>query len=205
MSAPHETAAPTRVDAPIRTIVAETLTPEAFAPFGEILTHKGLQPLPIQLYGDLVNTYKLAAIEADQPLEWLLVEGRLREFEIVFLERHFGVSQAFVPLGGNPFVISLAAPDCRLQDDVPAPEEVHAFIVPGDAGVQIHKGTWHEPPFALVDGSCLLATSHRALTEGLMGSLDSKGGIAHQGVANLDVDKRNILERSGTRYKVQLP
>lgn len=192
-------------DTPVRTIVAEPLSREAFAPFGEVLTHEGLEPLPIQLYGDLVKTYQLPAIETDQPMEWLLVEGRVREFEIVFLERHFGVSQAFLPLGGDPFVISLAAPDCRLQDGVPAPEEVHAFIVPGGAGVQIHKGTWHEPPFALVDGSCLLATSHRALTDGLMSRLDSQGGIAHEGVANVDVDKRNIRERSGTRYKVQLP
>lgn len=44
--------------------------------------------------------------------------------------------------------------------------EMRAFHVPGDAAIQIHRGTWHENPFPLRDGQWFLVTSHAALTLG---------------------------------------
>ena len=62
----------TAVDSSVETytIVAEPLTPEAFAPFGTVLTRRDQERLPINLYGGKVDVYRPAAIEADQPLEW---------------------------------------------------------------------------------------------------------------------------------------
>jgi ureidoglycolate lyase len=184
----------------VRTIVAEPLTTEAFAPFGEVLTLEGQERLPIDLYGDRIDVYRPALIHADTPIEWLLVYLRLREFRIHFLERHEELAQAFVPLAAHPFISVVAAPDAREEDGVPAFDEVRAFIVPGDRGIQIHRGTWHEPPFPLVDGALCLVTSHQALTAGLGSELDERREI-HR----LDVDKRNITERTGKILKVQLP
>lgn len=186
---------------PVHSIVAETLTADAFAPFGTVLTHEGVDPLPIRLY-DGVKTYRPAPldVDSDEPLEWLIVEGALREFRIHYLERHFKLAQAFIPMGGQPAVLAVASPDCRLEQGVPAPEEVRAFLIPGNAAVQIHRGTWHEPPFALVEGSTMLITSHQALTAGLGQELNEDGGINV-----MDVDKRNITESSRAVYRIQLP
>ena len=69
----------------IRTVTAEVLTPEAFAPFGEVLTVEGQDRLPIDLYGDRIDVFRPALIHADTPIEWLLVRSRIREFRRCFL------------------------------------------------------------------------------------------------------------------------
>jgi len=188
----------TTVDSSVETytIIAEPLTPESFAPFGTVLTRRDQERLPINLYGGKVDVYRPAAIDADQPLEWLLTRNHVRDFQVTYLERHHGVGQAFVALE-QPFISCVAAPDCDLVDGVPAFDQVHAFIIPAGQAVQIHKGAWHEPPFAIVDQSYTLITSHQALTAGLGLALDGKGEIG-----DLDVDKRNVLERTGKQLRI---
>ena len=90
----------TTVDSSVETytIVVEPLTPETFAPFGTVLTRRDQERLPINLYGGKVDVYRPAAIEADQPLEWLFTRNHVRDFRVQYLERHFGVGQAFVAL-----------------------------------------------------------------------------------------------------------
>lgn len=178
-------------------IRVEQLTPEAFAPYGVVLTAEGQEPLPITMYGDRFRVYRPAPLEADQPLEWLLNEADVRDFEVLFLERHLGVCQAFIPLGGNPWVLAVAAPDAELRSDVPAPETVHAFLIPAGHAVQMHLGTWHEPPFPVAAKSLLLSTSHEPVTRALQTELDEHGGIQR-----LDVDKRHLFERSGIHYRI---
>jgi len=188
----------TTVDSSVETytIIVEPLTPESFAPFGTVLTRRDQERLPINLYGGKVDVYRPAAIDADQPLEWLLTRNHVRDFQVTYLERHHGVGQAFVALE-QPFISCVAAPDCDLVDGVPAFDQVHAFIIPAGQAVQIHKGAWHEPPFAIVDQSYTLITSHQALTAGLGLALDGKGEIG-----DLDVDKRNVLERTGKQLRI---
>jgi ureidoglycolate lyase len=183
-----------------RTITAELVSPEAFAPFGHVIGVDGQERLPHNIYGDSFDAYRPAAIEADTPLEWLLVYSRLREFRVLFLERHQLLGQAFIPLGGQPFISVVARPDAREERGIPALDELHAFLVPGDRAIQIHKRTWHEPPFPLVDGSLVLVTSHGDLTMGLASNLDGQ-----REVDGLDVEKRNVTERAGYILKVQLP
>ena len=188
----------TTVDSSVETytIVAEPLTPEAFAPFGTVLTRRDQERLPINLYGGKVDVYRPAALDADQPLEWLLTRNHVRDFTVQFLERHLGVAQAFIALE-QAFISCVAAPGATLVDGVPAFDEVHAFIIPAGEAAQIHRGTWHEPPFAIVDQSYTLITSHQALTAGLGLALDAKGEIG-----DLDVDKRSITERTGKVLRI---
>lgn len=182
------------------TVKAEPLTREAFAPFGEVLGLEGLERLPIDIYGDRIDVYRPGVFESDQPVEFLLTRNRLREFRVHFLERHVELTQTFIPLAGHPFILAVAPPDCREEDGVPALDAVRAFFVPGHTAVNLRRGTWHEPPFPLVDGGLTLYTSHRALTQGLQSELDERGGI-HR----LDVEKRNITERSGIVLRIELP
>jgi ureidoglycolate lyase len=173
-------------------ITAEQLTREAFEPFGEVLG-TGTEPLPIDLYDGTIE------LEADQPVEFLHLRSRARPLRLKYIERHFELTQTFIPLAGHPFISVLARPDAELENGVPKPSEFHAFIVPGDTAINIHRGTWHEPPFPLHDDSLCLCISHRALTQGLGSELDERGGI-HK----LDVDKHNMAEL-GLDIQIRLP
>lgn len=144
----------------------ETLTPEAFAPFGVVLHPAGRERLPVNTYGDKLNLYR-EGFETDQPIEWFIVEGKRRPMSALFLERHMQITQAFVPMNGDGFVMVVAPPACADEDNgLPAYNLTRAFQVPGHMAVQLHRGTWHENPFPLKDGQWFLVTSHAALTRG---------------------------------------
>jgi ureidoglycolate lyase len=180
------------------TIVARQLDRETFAPFGEVLG-TGTPELPIDLYDGTIELTRPGELEADQPVEFLLLRSSVRPLRLKYIERHHQLTQTFIPLAGHPFVAVVARPDARIENGVPAPDEVNAFVVPGDAGINIHRGTWHEPPFPLVEGGLTICISHRALTQGLASTLDEKGGIQR-----LDVDKRNLAEH-GVSIDIRLP
>jgi ureidoglycolate lyase len=184
----------------VRTVIAEQLTREAFEPFGDVLAPEGLERLPIELYGGTFDSYRAGVLGSDRPVEFLVSRCRVREFRVHFLERHVELTQTFVPLGGAPFVVVVARPEARQEFGIPAFEEVRAFLVRGDVAVNLRRGTWHEPPFPLVDGTLMLFTSHLMLTRGLESGLDGRNEIDRQ-----DVEKRNVTERAGYVLRVALP
>lgn len=183
-----------------RTIRVERLDAEAFAPFGAVLAAEGDRQR-IDMYGSVVDVYTAGRIDADVPVEIFMSRSTIREFRVRFLERHMLLAQMFVPLCGTPFVVVVARPDAAEDaNGIPLVEEVRAFFVPGDKALMIHRGTWHEPPFPLADGSLRLTTTHAALTRGLETELDERKEIAGN-----DVEKRNVTERSGYVLRLELP
>lgn len=181
-------------------VKAQKLTREAFLPFGDVISVDGLDTLPIDLYSGTIDLYRPGYFESDQPVEFLLARSRFRPFELRYLERHLQITQTFIPLAGHPFMVAVARPEAEESDGLPKPDEIHAFVVPGDSAVNLKRGTWHEPPFPLVDGALTLITSHQALTRGLGSDLDRKGEIG-----KLDVDKRNVAGRIATSIRIELP
>lgn len=180
-----------------RIVTAEPWSPDAWRPFGEVLTRAGRERLPIDFYGDRADIYN-CAMEADEPIEYLISYLRLREMRVVYLERHVNITQAFIPIGGVPYLVAAAPADAPIVDGVPALDSVRAFVVPGDVPLQMNRGIWHEPPFPLQGEQLMLITSHQSLTRGL-----SQGNRAE--VSKLDVDKRNITERTGVELRIALP
>ena len=183
----------------VRTVVAEQLTLEAFEPFGDVIGPDGRERLPINLYGGTIDAFNIP-VQADEPFEWLVNRMRYRGLRIHNLEYHGGLSQAFLPMDGAPFIQVVAAADATLENDVPAAEEVRAFIVPGNRGVQIDVNVWHEPPFPIQSEQLLIVTSHQSLTKGLQSKVD-----VTQEIGQLDVDTRNITERTGYELHISLP
>jgi ureidoglycolate lyase len=181
------------------TVAAQVVTPEGFEPFGEMLTTSG-SPLP-HVYGDTMDVYRTGRLESDTPVEYIMTRYRLREFRVQFLERHHRLTQTFIPLEDNPFVVAVAAADAELDNGVPRVDDVHAFVVPGDAAVNLRRGTWHEVPFPLVDGGMTLVTSHAGVTDG-WAELDETREIAK---LDEDEEKRNVLDRTGMRLLIELP
>lgn len=173
---------------PFHTLRFEPLTPEAFAPFGTVLSPAARERLPINTYGDKLNLYR-QSFESDQPIEWFIVQGVKRDMQALFLERHMQLTQAFIPMNGDAFVTIVARPDAREENGMIALDEMRAFIVPGDMAIQIHRGTWHENPFPLKDGQWFLVTSHAALTLGHQKNPDQR----LQGLP-LDLERRWIKD-----------
>ena len=164
----------------VRTIAVEPLTQDAFAPFGDVLEPRG-EALP-HVYGDTMDVYQPGMHECDVETEFIVTRYRL-------------------PMGGAPFVLTVAAPDAPLENGLPVLDSVRAFLVPGEAAAAAHRGTWHEVPLPLVDNSLTLLTSHHGVTSG-WAELDEEQEI-HKG--DTDEEKLNVTDRSGVVLMLDLP
>jgi ureidoglycolate lyase len=180
-------------------IVAEPLTPESFRRFGAVLVPDAMDALPIDWYRGANDIRGPVSLDADVPVEYLLMRSVVRPLKLRYLERHQQLTQTFVPLDGSPFVFVGAPPDAQTKDGFPVVEELRAFLSPGRAGVNLFRGTWHEPAFPLVSGQLTLITSHRQLTIGLQAQPDANGEVA-----GYDLDKRSV-GRLAVNVTIALP
>lgn len=130
------------------------LTKENFAPFGDVIStaendHFLINGGSTERYHDLAkvelndNGRALINIFRATPLKYPL--------NIKMVERHPLGSQAFIPMGGNDYLV-LVAP----AGDTVSPGDLRAFHARGDQGINYHAGTWHHPVLALGDVSDFL-------------------------------------------------
>ena len=138
-----------------RRLIVETLTPQEFAAFGEVIEIDNRQYTSIN--NGLAHRYhKLATADVlDEGGEAIIsiFKACIPSFPLIIdsLERHPLGSQAFIPLLGNPFLI-LVAP----KGDSPKSSKIRAFVTNGRQGVNYFKGVWHFPLLALVERDQLL-------------------------------------------------
>ena len=60
------------------------------------------------------------------------------------IERHFNITQCFIPLDGAAIVMVVAPPtDPSDRSALPPPASVRAFLVGGDTGILLWKGVRH--------------------------------------------------------------
>jgi ureidoglycolate hydrolase len=118
----------------------EKLSPQSFAPFGMVL---GEPPHTPDFAGNRSHSW-LTPFAAEGVTQLMYTRFYHQPMRFSVLERHFNVTQGFVPLNGTPFVMVVAPPSPDTGDEaIPAPEALHAFYIDGTAGVLMHKGTWH--------------------------------------------------------------
>ncbi|MEM6438817.1 MAG: ureidoglycolate lyase [Pseudomonadota bacterium] len=124
-------------DQPVK---AEPLTEEGFAPFGEVIRPDPARAATINS-GFTERHHALATAHLEGGAAILSIfRGRPRPLIATLLERHPFGSQAFVPLGGRPWLTVVAeGPEAPLR----------AFLCGGDEGVQIGRGVWHHPLLTL--------------------------------------------------------
>ena len=112
------------------TVRAEVATRESFEPYGELLIPVG-ESTP-HVYGDTLAPYRAGRLWSDAEIEWIVTTHHVREWRVLYLERHHNITQTFIPLGGDPIVVVVASPDTALFNGLPAPGDLKAFIVEGD-------------------------------------------------------------------------
>jgi len=120
-------------------IKVELLTPEAFRPFGELLS---TATRPADFNGLNSDGWKVAYSATALPLIMTL-SSRYSGLRFGKLERHRNVTQTFIPLGRIPAIVAVAAPTGDDPETIPAPEDVHAFLLDGSAGYVLKRGAWH--------------------------------------------------------------
>lgn len=120
-------------------ITIQPITAEAFAPFGELLTPRDAPSKMINA-GRCERHHALATVErggGEAIISIFRSEPVSLPYDCALLERHPLGSQAFVPLGPDPW-LSIVAPD---QDGTPGAPL--AFLVPAGMGVNLRAGVWH--------------------------------------------------------------
>jgi ureidoglycolate lyase len=119
-----------------RTIIAEPLTSEAFAPFGDVLDATA----DFRLINEgLCRRYHDQAKLDFGPdgragISIFKAEPRTLPYAFSLIERHPDGSQAFLPMSEHPFLVIVAA--------TPA-SKPRAFLTSAGQGINLHLGTWH--------------------------------------------------------------
>ncbi|KAJ6594094.1 allantoicase [Mycena capillaripes] len=157
------------------------LTPEAFAPFGQVIqaygdhnaTPKGIKITPAN-QGSASKFHKLSLLASSYPAEAGATAGisvyRCKPLDGVskdgtadlkIMERHPFTNQAFLPMGKGPGE-GLVNPGCAYlvvvakngADGRPDATTVRAFVANASQGIVYNTAVWHQPMTAL-DFACV--------------------------------------------------
>ena len=140
----------------MRQIAAQPLTPEAFAPYGDVLDTTG-DPDRIINQGLCGRYHDRARLDfgagGRAGISLFKAEPRALPYQLDMVERHPDGSQAFVPMSLTSFLV-IVAPDTGGQPGTPL-----AFLTRPGQAINLHRGTWHgvltpmEAPglFAVID------------------------------------------------------
>lgn len=121
-------------------IVAQPLTAEAFAPFGDVLSADGAPDRLINagMCGRFHDRARLDfGPEGRAGVSVFKAIPRALPYTFDLLERHPEGSQTFVPMTADPFLVIVA------PDDNGRPGTPRAFLTRGDQAINLHRGTWH--------------------------------------------------------------
>lgn len=139
-----------------RTLRLEPLTAEAFAPFGDVIEATG-EPSFLFNRGKAGRYHDLARTDVTGDGRIGVSIGRAQPYILPLVldmvERHPLGSQAFVPLGPDPFIVVVA------PDEGGVPGRPRAFLTAPGQGVNYPRGLWHgvltpldrEAAFLIVD------------------------------------------------------
>ena len=118
----------------------EPLTPQAFAPFGDVLQARGTPDRLIN-NGYCGRWHDMAQLDfgpgGRAGLNLFKAQPRSLPYVLDLLERHPEGSQAFVPMYETTWLVSVA------EDAGGTPVNLRAFLVAPGQGINLHRGTWH--------------------------------------------------------------
>ena len=124
-----------------RIIYIEPLTPDAFAPFGQVIQTTGAHHYPInagktERYHDLAKV-ELGGVHARPLISIFQGQPYALPLSLTLVERHPLGSQAFYPLADTHWLVIVA------EDDSSTPTRLRAFLPGAGQGVNIAMNTSH--------------------------------------------------------------
>lgn len=119
-------------------IPTQPLTPEAFAPFGDVLDASG----DFRLINDGLcqrhhDRARLDFGSGRAGISVFSARPRALPYDFDLVERHPEGSQAFLPMTEHPFLVIVA------PDEGSRPGRPIAFLTAPGQGINLHRGTWH--------------------------------------------------------------
>ena len=122
-----------------RTIRTEPLTAETFAPFGDVIEPRGTShPINAGMVDRFTDLARLDFADGGRPGISLGLGRPYRlPHRLDLVERHPLGSQAWMPLGPDPFLVVVA------PDEGGTPGRPRAFLTAPGQGVNYLRGTWH--------------------------------------------------------------
>ena len=141
-------------------LIAQPITAEAFAPYGEVIQTEGAQ---LTLINDgLCHRFSdLASFDIEDGragLSFFRSQLRPMPYRCDLLERHPLGSQCFIPMSDAEFLLIVA------PDNGGKPGPLTAFLATNNVAVNIARNTWHGV-LAPLAGSGLFAVIDRIGTE----------------------------------------
>lgn len=121
-------------------ILTEPLTPETFAPFGDVLDCAGLPDKLINqgLCGRYHDRARLDFGPGGRAgISIFDAQPRSLPYALTLLERHPDGSQAFIPMTAQPFLVVVAT------DADGTPGTIRAFLTAPGQGINLLRNTWH--------------------------------------------------------------
>ncbi len=122
----------------MNTIKVQKLTPEAFAPFGEVLTTEGREaggnPASHLWYPQVVVLNDPTSINLMRVLQ--------HDFVLKDFEAHDHTTENLIALDGDLIVGMAPAGELKA-------ENVQAFYIPCGLGISLKPSVWHAVPFAV--------------------------------------------------------
>ena len=127
--------------APTPTMQARRITPQAFAPYGDLLT------APTQTGRlDFVARFENPRPHARTNIALVRCEPAPEELRVAEMECHPFSAQTFFPLDASGYLLVVACDDGNGRPD---PGTLAAFSVSNPQGINYHPGTWHIGMIAL--------------------------------------------------------
>ncbi|MEO0547627.1 MAG: ureidoglycolate lyase [Pseudomonadota bacterium] len=124
-----------------RTLQAQPLTADSFAAFGEVIETPGARQIAINR-GKCIRHHALATAQLRGPGSSVVISifsasAYPLPHVLDLVERHPLGSQAFYPLGFDPWLVTVCS------DENGMPGSPHAFLAAPDQGINIFPNTWH--------------------------------------------------------------
>jgi len=143
----------------MRTIRPEPLTAEAFAPYGDVIEAPGTGEQFLINEGNTVRFHDQIAVDVADGggvcVSIFRSTPLAEPITIKLVEYHPLGSQAFMPLGSNPYLVVVAEAGDFTAD------KIRVFLATSEQGVNYHKGTWHHYCLALKSESDFLVIDRK--------------------------------------------
>lgn len=183
----------------------EPISTEIFAPFGEIIEKKSSEPI---FTGENMASWQIQ-FSIDGTTELMINRFYYLPLEFSMMERHFHVTQSFLPFGKIPMAMIVSAPtDVGDGSSIPKPEDIRAFYLDGTQGIMLWRGTWHAlhrfpllPPHVDLGLITELETQHELQSALIEGTKPKRTqAIDYKQLFNLNfkvVDPLNLISQDG--------